>query len=480
MASFGQQPPGFVEVHQSLSQTNCTTTGVVVSPNDFVLLTGYFSGRLVLGEQQVSDAVDKASQVFVAKFGDGGQLAWLATAGGSSVDHANAIGVDEAGNVVIAGYFSGSAQFGGETGQTLTSLAPKDMFIARYGINGSFQWARSAGMANGGEAIALGAVMDTFGNSYVTGHFLGSGFGGMSSSFFDIFLAKYNGAGDLLWVKRAGGADADEGAAVSLDGSGNVVITGRIGGDGIVTFMDTTPVELQGGGGDDIFVAKYDPAGNLIWAKNSGSVGNEQANGIDIGSDDSIYLTGEFSDSFQFGGATLAANGGKDIFVVRYSGSGSEISGSGMNKGGNEDDSGHAITVDSTGNFTIFGGFKGEVDFGDGALASKGGSDMFAASYSAAGNLLFGLSGGGEGDDAALGGVVLGVDLLAVGTFSGVAAFGNHTVATVSQNVDSFVAVISDRPADSVQGVPGDYTGDGRLYLDDALGIMRVMSNVLP
>jgi hypothetical protein len=471
-----QQPPVFVEVNQSLSETNCTTTGVAVSPNDFVLLTGYFSGQLILGGQQVSDAVDKASQVFVAKFGTGGQLEWLNTAGGSSDDQANAIGVDKDGNVVIAGYFSGSAQFGGET---LTSVAAKDMFVARYGVDGSFQWAKSAGMSSDGEASAFGVVMDASGNSYVTGRFLGNGFDGLSkSSFFDIFLVKYNAAGDLLWFKSAGGSYADEGVAVSLDGSGNVIIAGRIKGN--VTFRDDTgPVELQGGGGDDIFVAKYDPDGNLLWAKNSGGTGDEQVNGIGVGSDGTIYLTGEFSDFFQFGGTNLSSNGGRDIFIVSYSGSGSEVFG--MSRGGIADDRGHAVAVDGSGNFTVFGAFQKWVDFGGGnTVTSKGGSDMFAAGYNAAGNLLFGLSGGGQGDDAALGGVVLGADLLATGTFSSVASFGNHTVATVSQNVDSFAALISDTPPDSVQGVPGDYTGDGRLYLDDAMGILRVLSNVAP
>lgn len=474
-----QQSPGFIEVNQSLSETNCIIKGVAVSPNDFVLLTGHFSGRLVLGDQQVT-AAGNASQVFVAKFGAGGQLAWLDTAGGSSDDRGNAIGVDAAGNVIVSGFFSGSAQFGGESGVTLTSLAAKDMFIAKYAANGSFQWAKTGGMSSGGEAHASGVTVDSSGNSYVTGRFLGYGFDTLNSSdFFDIFVAKYNGAGNLMWFKTAGGSGADEGVAISQDTSGDLVVTGRIGGTGIVTFDDdTAPVQLQGGGGDDIFVAKYDQNGNLLWAKNSGGTGDEQVNGIGVGSDGVIYLIGEFSETFHFADADLSSSGGHDIFVVSYSGAGNELSG--MTKGGNGDDSGHAVTVDENGNFTLFGSFEEEVDFGNGAITSHGGSDMFAAGYNAAGNLLFGLSGGGSGNDVALGGVLLGTDILATGTFTGVAAFGSHSVATVSQNVDSFAALISETPSAATEGVPGDYTGDGRLYLDDALGIMRILSNVVP
>jgi hypothetical protein len=95
----------------------------------------------------------------------------------------------------------------------------------------------------------------------------------------DIFVAKYNANGALLWVQSAGGTGSDYGTGVAVDGKGNVYITGSYSGTALIggTTLDTslrtadvgagkvTPVNLTMS--SDIFVAMLDSNGTFRWAK---------------------------------------------------------------------------------------------------------------------------------------------------------------------------------------------------------------------
>src|SRR6202008_2208620 len=88
----------------------------------------------------------------------------------------------------------------------------------------------------------------------------------VQSSDYDGFLAKYNPAGDVIWVRQVGGNLADQITAMVVDRDGSPVFTGW--------FRSTArfgTVALTAGGYADIFVAKYDSAGNVTWAKQAGA-----------------------------------------------------------------------------------------------------------------------------------------------------------------------------------------------------------------
>ena len=83
----------------------------------------------------------------------------------------------------------------------------------------------------------------------------------------EMFLVKYDPNGNLVWAKAATGSFSVSGFAVATDNSGNIFVTGSFGHHnfgGNVTFGTTT---LTSVGGGDVFVAKYDPSGNVLWAK---------------------------------------------------------------------------------------------------------------------------------------------------------------------------------------------------------------------
>ena len=77
-------------------------------------------------------------------------------------------------------------------------------------------------------------------------------------------------SGALVWAKRAGGTSSDGGRGIATDGAGNSYVSGRFSGTATFGLGEANQTTLTSAGGPDIFVAKYDPSGALIWAKRAG------------------------------------------------------------------------------------------------------------------------------------------------------------------------------------------------------------------
>ena len=156
-----------------------------------------------------------------------------------------------------------------------------------------FRWAKKG--AGTADEVGNGVAVDGGGNNYVVGYFKSASvtFGATvltTTGGADLFLAKYNFAGTLLWAKKAGGTADDFGNGVALDGAGNIYVTGYFLSTN-ATFGGTV---LTNTGSADIFVAKYDSAGTLLWAKKAGGNGYDAANGIDVDAAGNSYVTGFF------------------------------------------------------------------------------------------------------------------------------------------------------------------------------------------
>ena len=148
-----------------------------------------------------------------------------------------------------------------------------------------------------------------------------------SAGFRDIFVAKYEASGDLVWAKRAGGTSTDEGHGIAVDGAGNSYVTGDFRDSATFGPGETNATTLTSAGGDDIFVAKYEASGDLVWAKRAGGTSTDEGHGIAVDGAGNSYVTGDFRDSATFGPGetnattlTSASAGSADIFVAKYSG----------------------------------------------------------------------------------------------------------------------------------------------------------------
>ena len=114
---------------------------------------------------------------------------------------------------------------------------------------------------------------DAADNSYTTGYFTTTAnfptLSVTSSGIDDIFIYKTNGLGIGQWLKKAGGTGSDKAFSVDADNLGNTVITGY--------FNNTAQFDAQSvtsAGQQDIFVAKYNTAGNLVWVAKAGGTGS--------------------------------------------------------------------------------------------------------------------------------------------------------------------------------------------------------------
>lgn len=107
----------------------------------------------------------------MAKYNPRGQAVWAKKVSDSNLDFGKAITVDKEGNIYLTGGFSGTARFGTST---LVSNGFGDMFVAKYNPEGDLIWIQKGG----GTVFTIGQsiAVDTDGNSYVTGYFRATSF----------------------------------------------------------------------------------------------------------------------------------------------------------------------------------------------------------------------------------------------------------------------------------------------------------------
>ena len=399
------------------------------SGNSYV--TGYFYGTASFGSTTLTSG--GSNDIFVAKLDSSGNWLWAKKAGGTGSDYSCSIATDSSGNSFVTGYFYGTASFGSIT---LTSSGSADIFVAKLDSNGNWLWAKKAGGTSDDEGN--GIAIDSSGNSYVTGCFLGTASLGnitlTSNGWGDIFVAKLDSSGNWLWAKKAGGTNDDDGHSIATDSFGNSYITG---------YFSSAPasfgtINLTSSGGDNIFVAKLDSSGNWLWAKQAGGTGFNFSQSIATNSYGNSYITGLFEETVSFGTTTLTSSGSYDIFVAKLDSDGNWLWA--KQAGGTGLDWGNGIATKSSGNSYVTGKFQGTASFGSTTLTSSGNADIFVAKLDNSGNWLGAQKAGGTGIDD---GQSIAIDSYGnsyvTGYFQRTASFGDINISS-SGLYDIFVA----------------------------------------
>lgn len=222
--------------------------------------------------------------------------------------------------------------------------------------------------------------LDNAGNIYITGIFQGTAnFGAITKTAVgdpsDAFVAKYSNAGVLEWVQTIGGANAEVSVHdILVDTNNDVCITGSFYGN--IAFDNISKAST---GGFDVFVAKYNNAGVVQWVTTDGGNESEYSSSISVDPSNNLYISGNFSGTCVFGGIPKTSNGLNDIFIAKYSGSGTLQWF--QTAGGTNTDVASDILVNSSGQVYITGFFGGTTSFGGISKTSAGGTDMFIAKY---------------------------------------------------------------------------------------------------
>ncbi len=310
-------------------------------------ITGeYGSGNAVIGGSSLASSTGSVSDLFVVKFNAAGLALWAHKLGSSNVDtYGKSIAVDAAGDCFVAStgrsgtsYSLGFKKFTstglvgsffanyssvaieqagvsvdgfGNVYGTGTAVGTFGCIIIKLDPSGNQVWNRTIANAKGRDIVT-----DQSGNSYITGSFTGtSTFGGFSltsAGLTDIFLAKYDAAGQPVWAKSAGGVDSDYGDGVALDRFGNSYVAGRFQQNAA---FGTINISNLNSGISDIFSAKYTSIGDVEWVKQAGNGGADGGNKIDVDFDGNSYICGYFTTSINFDGNSIA--GTNNSFLVK-------------------------------------------------------------------------------------------------------------------------------------------------------------------
>src|ERR1043166_5540939 len=250
------------------------------------------------------------------------------------------------------------------------------------GPGGTAQLAFRLG-GSGADRVA-GVVADPGGNVYVAGTFTGTvdfdpgnGVTALTSmGGTDGFLAKYTAAGAVVWAVRVGGTGADSSTPLARDGARILFLAGGFEGPAAFGAGASVPA-LVSQGGEDGFVAKFGADGTVVWANRFGGPGSEDV------ADLALAAGG--------GGSAIISFGATDGFVVSFTGAGAVRWA--FPVGGTDADLAAAVRVTAAGNVVVAGTFRGIADFAPGAavtgLTATGGSDVFLASYSTGGTLVW-------------------------------------------------------------------------------------------
>lgn len=407
-----------------------------------IITGGFVSSSLTVGSYTLTNS--GGWDMFVSKYDSSGNVIWAKGAVSSGNDYGYGVAVDIDGNILVSGYFSSpTITFGS---YTLTNAGLTDIFVVKYDTAGNVVWAK--GIGGVGEENSYGVVVNTIGNVFITGYFRGASvsFGNTTltnQGGNDIYIAMLDASGNHVWAKGIGNVADEEGHGITSDANGNTFITGYFRSSSITigSFV------LNNAGGDDYFIAKYDLSGTEVWAKSGGGSNNESSHDIASDVSGNVFVTGGYrSSSMTIGGYTLVNNGTQtDVFTVKYDVGGAVLWAKAH--GTVNSDAGFSVNADLYGNAYISGYYSNApITFGGFTLSNTGSIDFFVTKFDANGNVLWAKQTGGTGIDIT-NNIATGANgvVYAAGYFLSPSLNFNGTVLTNGSGMaDIFLAKIAD------------------------------------
>lgn len=284
---------------------------VQVKSNGTIFTGGYFRGTIDFDPHPVNSLFRTSNEVydiFIAKYTSEGDLLnaiGVLTAGGAGDQYITEMALSGS-SLIVLGNLEGSAGFTNAIAgtNTVNSNGNLDILLAKFDEGGlANTWAYNMGGSN--VDFSGGLAVDFSGNIYVTGSFIGSvdfdpSGNGIAASVLtapgsqsDIFLAKYNTDGELMWAHNFGGGGlvGDAGSSIKVDGS-HIYVTGVFNGN--VDFdPGPEPATIASNQSTrSAFIAKYDLNGNYVWARSV--IGGESSSEIAINDLGDIAITGYY------------------------------------------------------------------------------------------------------------------------------------------------------------------------------------------
>jgi hypothetical protein len=263
-------------------------------------------------------ALAGASDGFVFRLSTtGGGFAFSTYHGGESVDEANAVAVDAARNVYVAGttrsvgfpVLNAGQAYGGQL----------DGFVSKFTPAGALAWSTYHG-GNGMDTLE-GIAVDGSGNVSTVGSTSSTNLPVLSATQqayagrVDAFISRFSTSGTPIYCTYFGGTRNDVGRAVAVTPAGTAFVTGSTSSS---DFPVASALQPTFGGGLDAFIAAVSPTGQVAWSTYYGGTRSERGRAVAINASQTVVLSGQtFSPDLRLVGPTQPRTGGnRDTFVV--------------------------------------------------------------------------------------------------------------------------------------------------------------------
>ena len=243
-----------------------------------VIVQGAFASPLTINGITVTPN-GGGEHVFVARLSDAGLVKWISYDAGSYLSVGFGMGTGRSGGTAVTGFIQVGATFG----DIELTVQGFDFFLGCYDSRGDAVWAKQSGSDTraSGDAVAV----DPEGNVVVAGHFEESFTLGdieLTADAGDSFIARYNAAGELQWLKSIGDNTPESIRDIATDGDGNIYVAGR---------RETSTLW------------KLDSDGNVVWEAPAAPAGDMA---VDL--DKNILLSGWYQGTLRVGDRTVTSN----------------------------------------------------------------------------------------------------------------------------------------------------------------------------
>jgi hypothetical protein len=278
---------------------------LAVDSSGGVVVTGYFTGAVDFGDDGTSETAQGAD-IFIARFTTDGRHVWSRAIGGPGADYARAMAMDGAGNLSITGSFEYTVDFGND--HLVESAGSNDIFVASYDRDGVYRWSRGFGDVDddSGRAIAV----DSLGRVVAMGLFVGGiqldalTVPSSTIGYPEIFLAKFDAEGDVLWARGCGAGVPQGESALATDQYGDV----------LAAVATSATVDLGGGplaaSTEDVVAARLLPDGRHVWSRRFVSlVGRQNTGAIASVPNGDLVLVGLIEGTADYDAEVITANG---------------------------------------------------------------------------------------------------------------------------------------------------------------------------
>lgn len=263
---------------------------------------------ITIASQTYASFTSYDSDAFILKYKPDGNVAWVRKGGGSSDDLALSVAVDKRDSSIYAGgiLFSSSSAFGfkpvpGNSSPRpfLVKLSASGDVLETFSPPGFVRRIVSLALASDGSVIFLGNDYEAWGEAIRR-----------------TFIGKYSSDGTLLWLRETiltlDGFSPHGRARILVDTTGNIYLGATFRGS-----IQVGNYGYQSKGDSDIAICKFSAAGEPIWAKTAGFIGDDRFSSFKLDSQGTLVITGVAGASAVFDDHYLEGSYTRNIFIAK-------------------------------------------------------------------------------------------------------------------------------------------------------------------